>query len=99
MTDGGRTTLRTPPCYTGFNGRLPDGYPIFINFMMGRAEHSAQSLPNICHTLGEREALFAPFSLINPRLEPRVLLFRTAAGGVSVAGGTPRAAWWEVYPG
>jgi len=78
---GGDTTLRNTACYTGFNRRLPDVYPIFILFLTGGRLALCAEVSSIRHTFGSRELTMRLMALTIPRLEPRAPLPGNGHGG------------------
>jgi len=90
------SSLRRGPSSYWFYRGLPLFYPIVASFLPGETEQQCAEGSYLSHTLGGWEALFPTFSLIIPRIEPRVLL--TAAQlGTHEPGRHCRHS--EVYPG
>ena len=89
----------TCPYHRGNTGKDPVAIQSFSLFTREEASNSAQRTPFSCHTLKVLRGSKAPFSLINPRLEPRAPSHGNAHGGDSVPGSTPLTVCTVVYPG
>jgi len=92
-------TLRRGPSSYWFNGKSPFVYPIIHSLLPGRAEQLCADSPLSLHTLGERRALCASFSLNIPKVEPRALHTTHRCAACSAVT-TPGSGWMtKVYPG
>ena len=99
MTARKVTTVRRGASPYWFYRGLPLFYPIIRSFLPGGAKQLCATSYNSHHTFGRMEGTMRSWSLINPRLEPRLFSRPAARPGVYAVPVLTTRVCWMVYPG